>query len=159
MTSTQFATPPAPPAAAIQTKPILFGTDFSPASDAAFRKAMEMARKEGAELVIVHVYEPPSSAALADSRFTAEEMERGLRTTAQKQLDVILATAKDAGLKARGVLLPGNAAEELVSFARENGMGLLIVGTHGRTGLSKLFTGSVASRVVATAPCPVLTVR
>ena len=159
MTSTQFASPPAPPATVTATTPILFGTDFSPASDAAFRKAVEMARKEGAELVIAHVYEPPSAASLETVKFSAEEMEQSTRAGAQKQLDALLAEAKAAGIKVRGVLLPGNASEQLVSFARENGAGLLVVGTHGRTGLSKLFTGSVASRLVATAPCPVLTVR
>jgi nucleotide-binding universal stress UspA family protein len=67
--------------------------------------------------------------------------------------------AKKAGIRAVGLLLEGDPAQQIVRAARSKRAELLVVGTHGRTGLSKLFVGSVAARVVATASCPVATVR
>lgn len=151
----------APPDKAVTLKPIVFGTDFSPASKAAFSKALELARKEGAELVIVHVYEPPadlSHSGLADDVITAE-FENTIRRDAQKQLDVLLAEARAAGINARGEILAGHTAKRLAELADKSGAAMIVVGTHGRTGLKKLVVGSVASQVIATSPCPVLTVR
>lgn len=156
-------TPPtvAPPVRAISLQPIVFGTDFSPASKAAFAKALELARKEGAELVIAHVYEPPADLAhsgLADDVITAE-FENTIRRDVQKQLDVLLAEARASGVNARGEILAGHAAKELAKLAEARGAGMIVVGTHGRTGLKKLVVGSVAGQLTAVAPCPVLTVR
>jgi nucleotide-binding universal stress UspA family protein len=158
MTSTQFANPPVIPLApAPVMKRILFATDFSPASRHALRKAIDTAQKEGAELIIAHVYEPPSALSLEGVDY--QDMDRKLRATAQKELDAVAATVRANGVRVRGVLLAGNAAEGLIGVANENGVELLVMGTHGRTGLKKLVMGSVASHVVATAPCPVLTVH
>jgi nucleotide-binding universal stress UspA family protein len=162
MTSTQLVNPAAPATlTGSVTKPILFGTDFSPASDAALHKAIEMARKEGAELIIAHVYEPPagmSYSGAADEFFQADN-EVKLRTAAEKGLEPAIATARAAGVRVRGVAVPGHASHRLTDLASQNDAALLVVGTHGRTGLKALVTGSVASTLVATAPCPVLTVR
>jgi nucleotide-binding universal stress UspA family protein len=162
MTATQLVNPAAPATmTGSATKPILFGTDFSPASEAALRKAIEMARKERAELIIAHVYEPPagmSYSGAADEFFQADTEEK-LRTAAKKGLEPAIARARAAGVRVRGVAVAGHASHRLADLARENGAALLVVGTHGRTGIKKLLTGSVASSLIATAPCPVLTVR
>ncbi len=152
----------APPAQAVSVKPIVFGTDFSPASSAAFDKAVELARKEGAELVIAHVYEPPadmSHSGLADDVITAD-LEEKIRKDVEAQLDQVVARAREAGVpKVRGVVLAGHASDRLSDLAARTGAEMLILGTHGRTGLRKILTGSVASKAIVTSPCPVLTVH
>jgi nucleotide-binding universal stress UspA family protein len=156
MTPTQ-----APPAKAVTLQPIVFATDFSPASKGALEKAIELARKEGAELIVAHVYEPPASlshSGVADDLIEAE-LENTIRRDVEKQLEPVLANARTAGVKVRGEILSGQPAKRLADLAARCGAAILVVGTHGRTGLKKLVTGSVASQVIATAPCPVLTVR
>ena len=162
MTSTQLVNPAAPATlTGSATKPILVGTDFSPASDAALHKAIEMARKEGAELIIAHVYEAPdgmSYSGPADEFFQTDNEEK-LRIAAEKGLEPAIARARAAGVRVRGVAIAGHASHRLADLASQNDAALVVVGTHGRTGLKALVTGSVASNLVATAPCPVLTVR
>jgi len=82
-----------------------------------------------------------------------------VRSQAQKQLDKLLAKARAAGVRARGLLLEGVPHDRIVRAAKSRRADLVVIGTHGRTGLARLFLGSVAGRVVAAASCPVLTVR
>jgi nucleotide-binding universal stress UspA family protein len=140
---------------------ILHATDFSPASRPAFRRALDLARASRAELVVLHVmttpilYTPDGYALpQAYDRLLAD-----MQTAARKPLDRLVAGAKARGVRARGVLLEGVAHDRIVRAARSARADLLVIGTHGRTGLARLFLGSVASRVIATAPCPVLSVR
>jgi nucleotide-binding universal stress UspA family protein len=90
---------------------------------------------------------------------TYEEMAASQRAWAQKQMDRLLAKAKTARVKARAMLLEGVAHEQIVRTAKRQRAGIIVMGTHGRTGVARFFLGSVAARVAATAPCPVLTVR
>jgi nucleotide-binding universal stress UspA family protein len=143
------------------SRPILHATDFSPASRAAFAKAIELARRDRAPLLIAHVMTPPLPM-LGDgyvSPTTWDEIERSYRTASQKKLDAAVARAKAAGVRARGMLLQGLPHEQIVRAARAQRARLLVVGTHGRSGVARFFVGSVAGRVVASAPCPVVTVR
>lgn len=161
MATTPLVPSGAPAAKAVALQPIIFATDFSPASEAAFRKAMEMARKEGAELIVAHVYEPPASlshSGLADE-FIEAELEETIRKDVEKKLEPVLAKARAEGLRVRGEILAGHTPKRLAALAEKNGAALLVLGTHGRTGLKKLVIGSVAGQVIATAPCPVLTVH
>ena len=140
---------------------ILVGTDFSPASRPAIRLAVEMAAANSAALWIAHVAAPPVPLATEGyvlPRFY-EDMMLSIRADAQKRLRRLLSTARKSGVRARSLILNGVPHEALNRAARRHRADLLILGTHGRTGLARLFVGSVASRVVATAPCPVLTVR
>jgi len=141
---------------------ILHPSDFSRASGAAFKKAIEMAKAGRAELMVVHVVSPVVPMAAGEGYVSPkmyEEIAASTRAWAQKQLDKLLAKAKQAGVRAKGFVLEGSAHEQIVRFARSKHADLLVMGTHGRSGLAKLFLGSVAGRVVAAAPCPVLTVR
>lgn len=81
------------------------------------------------------------------------------RAYAQKHLDALVAKARRAGVRVKGLLVPGVAHERIARAARSRKADLVVIGTHGRTGVAKVFLGSVASRVLAIAPCPVLTVR
>jgi nucleotide-binding universal stress UspA family protein len=140
---------------------ILHPTDFSPASRAAFTHALALARAERAELLVVHVLAPvlPMVGEGYMTPRTFDDVQRSMRAQAQKQLDRLVAKAKTARVRARGLLYEGTAADAIVRAARARRARLIVMGTHGRTGLTRLLIGSVAERVVGTAPCPVLTIR
>jgi len=140
---------------------ILVATDFSPASRAAFRRAVELARANEAALWIAHVAAlpiPMSPEGYVLPRMY-DEMAQAIRADAQKRLRVLLERARKAGVRGRAVLLKGVAHEAIVRSARSHRADMIVLGTHGRTGVARFFVGSVAARVVATATCPVLTVR
>jgi nucleotide-binding universal stress UspA family protein len=140
---------------------ILHPTDFSRASGAAFAKAVEMAKANRADLLVVHVLTPviPMVGDGYVSPKVYEEIETTARSQAQTQLDRLLAKAKKAGVRVKGLLMEGVPHEQITRAARSKRADLVVIGTHGRTGLAKFFLGSVAGRVVSIAPCPVLTVR
>ena len=138
---------------------ILHATDFSAASRAAFRKAVELAKRDRAPLTIAHVLSP-QAVMMGDGYISAETWDalaRGQRQAGQKKLASLIARARAAGVRARGVLLEGQPAEQIIRASRR--AGLVVIGTHGRTGLARFILGSVASRVLAGARCPVVTVR
>jgi len=141
------------------TRRILHPSDFSTASQAAFKKAVELAKASRAELTIVHILSPvmpvPGDGYISPKVY--EELVTSSRAWANKQLAKRVARAKAAGVRAKGRLIQGVAHEQIVRAARRTD--LVVMGTHGRSGLAKFFLGSVAGRVVSAAPCPVLTVR
>jgi nucleotide-binding universal stress UspA family protein len=143
------------------TRRVLHPSDFTSFSRAAFRKAIEMTKANRAELLVIHVLRPvvpvPGDAYISPKMY--DELASSARSFAQKQLDKLLAQTKKARVRARGFLLEGPPHEEIIRFARARRVDLIVMGTHGRAGLAKLFVGSVADRVVASASCPVLTVR
>jgi nucleotide-binding universal stress UspA family protein len=142
---------------------VLHPTDFSKASGPAFARALGEARQQRSELVLAHVLTPVVPMAGAGEGYIApstyEQMAASQRAWAQKQMDRLLTKAKAARVKARALLLEGVAHEQIVRAAKRAGAGVIVMGTHGRTGVARFFLGSVAARVAATAPCPVLTVR
>ena len=140
---------------------ILHPTDFSRASTAAFKRAVEMAKGNRAELLLVHVM-VPAVPLMGDGYVSPkvyEDLEAAAQAAAQKQLRKLVEKAKQAGARVKGLLLEGVAHERIAQAARSRKADLVVIGTHGRTGFAKLFLGSVASRVLAVSPCPVLTVR
>jgi nucleotide-binding universal stress UspA family protein len=143
------------------TRRILHPSDFSPASGAAFKKAVDMAKAGRAELLVAHVISPivPLSGEGYISPKTFDDIAASSRAWAKKQLDRLVAKAKKSGVRAKGLLAEGSAHEQIVRLARTKRADMVVMGTHGRSGFAKLILGSVAGRVVATAPCPVLTVR
>jgi len=143
------------------TRRVLHPSDFTSFSRAALRKAIELAKANRAELFLVHVVNPvvpvPGDAYISPKMY--DDLAGSARAFAQKQLDKLSAQVKKARVKSRAFVLEGAPAEEIVRFARGRRVDLIVMGTHGRAGLAKLFVGSVADRVVAAASCPVLTVR
>jgi universal stress protein A len=119
---------------------ILFPTDFSPASEAAGGIARTMARQAGARLHVLHVVPP-----VTDPSLGAESLTR-------------VAASLGEGLRVETALLSGRAGRNIVDYARDKQIDLIVVGTHGRTGISHAILGSVAETVVRLAPCLVLTV-
>jgi len=143
------------------TRRILHPSDFSAASNAALKKAIEMAKASRAELLIVPVINPivPVAGEGYVSPKMYEDLAASTRAWARKQLDRLLVKAKKSGVRGKGVLAEGAAHEQIARIAKTKRADLVVMGTHGRSGFAKLFLGSVAGRVVAAAPCPVLTVK
>ena len=139
---------------------ILVATDFTEASTPAFKEAILMAKENGAELMIAHAYQPPNMVE-ADTVAPGiyEEWDGNLRAEVNRKLGVLVEEAGKAGVDASPLILKGDPWETITDAAKEKESDLVIMGTHGRKGMSRLFLGSVASRVTATAPCPVMTVR
>ena len=140
---------------------ILHPSDFSRASRPAFAAAVDFAKAHRAELLVVHVLAPtiPMGSGGYISPKLYGDLEASARAYGQKELDALVATAKKAGVRAQAMLLDGSAHVGIARAARSKRADLIVIGTHGRTGLARLFLGSVAGRVVATATCPVMTVR
>jgi len=140
---------------------ILYPSDFSPASRPAFKRAVELAKSLRSQLLIVHVMAPPPI--IGEGYITPETVETLLqsqRQAAQRQLRVLVARARAAGGRVSSLLLEtGVTHEQIVRVARRKRADMIVMGTHGRTGLTRLLLGRVAARVIATAGCPVLTVR
>jgi nucleotide-binding universal stress UspA family protein len=139
---------------------IMVATDLTPASEPALKEAVEMAKEKGSQLVITHVYQLPSQTeADAAAPGIYDAWDQNLRTAVEKRLQPLVEDAKKAGVNARALVLSGAAYEAIAEAAEKNNADLLVMGTHGRKGVSRFFVGSVASRVISTAPCPVMTVR
>jgi nucleotide-binding universal stress UspA family protein len=141
---------------------VVHATDFSAAARPAFRAALAWARRRRARLHLVHVVAPPVMI-LEDSFLSARSWRRlealGLRA-ARRRLAALQAGARKAGVAtAATVVRSAVPFDAIVRTARRTGADLVVVGTHGRSGLARIALGSVAERVVALAPCPVLTVR
>lgn len=133
---------------------ILHPTDFSELCHPAFELACALARDFGAELIVCHVSPPPVTG-ITDG--VVVEIPTGAAEYTMAQLKGI--TLKDANMKIRHELVRGDPATEIVRLANDNKADLIVMGSHGRSGLSRLLLGSVAEKVLRTAPCPVLTVK
>ena len=135
--------------------------DFSDASRAALEVAADLARRTGAELVLLHAYPIPGYTFPDGSVVASPKMMQDLADQAEKHLGEWRADAEKLVGAPRVAMdkAVGEPAAEIVSFAEEKGIDLLVLGTHGRTGLEHALMGSVAERVVRRARCPVLTVR
>ena len=126
--------------------------DFSERSQYALWLACALARDYGARLIIVHVAAAPT---LAYGEGVVPPSPEELRAAAKEQLDRL--PVPHANVERR--LEQGHAATEILRVAQKVNADLIIMGTHGRTGLGRLLMGSVAEQVVRHAPCPVLTVK
>lgn len=133
---------------------ILFPTDFSPAGDEALKLATSLARDKGAVLFIVHVEEPVAMYAAGEF---PEAIAEPPTDELLKQLEEV--KPADPSVKVEHRLLKGDPAEALVQFADDENVDMIVMGTHGRTGFSRLLMGSVAEHVVRKANCPVLSYK
>jgi nucleotide-binding universal stress UspA family protein len=146
----------------ITLKNILVATDFSEPSDAALRYGRALAQNFKATLHVVHVVGQMSSLVYGAEAYAGSipELQQDVEDAARKQLDDLLVDHDAHPLPTRCILLTSNApAVAIVDYAGRERIDLIVTGTHGRGGVAHLLMGSVAERVVRTAPCPVLTVR
>lgn len=133
---------------------ILVPTDFSAPSIDALHYARELASGRGATLIALHVVDPFHP----DWRMDTGTLQRAAHAQAQHRLQELLARELP-GARAIPELREGHPVEEITAVARKCGADLIVIATHGRSGLQHVLLGSVAERVVRQAPCPVLVVR
>jgi nucleotide-binding universal stress UspA family protein len=145
---------------AIRIQRILFPTDFSSHSATAAKYACELATKFASELHLLHTLEV-HLAATPDfgMGFDLPRYIQESRAAASKSLASVLDPQWSAGQRVVQVVVEGSPNVEIVRYARQEKIDLIVLATHGRTGVAHLLIGSVAESVVRTAPCPVLTVR
>lgn len=140
---------------------LLIPTDFSPASDIALEYGLDLATRFGARVEVLHVIDDFSVLAAYPDGFYAElpGLRDQLRTEAEDRLRTLEARYQTAGVPFATEIVIGRPARAIVREATDRGVDLIVMGTHGRSGFEHLVLGSVAERVLRTAPCPVLTVR
>ena len=135
-------------------------TDFSDCAEEAWAFAQRIAETLGSEVVLVHVFvEAPLYGDPALPVGSAWEVVEEARKWVADELDKWAARARAKGVTVRPVMRTGSPAKEIVDTVTEEGADLVVMGTHGRGGVSRVLLGSVADRVIRLAPCPVLTVR
>lgn len=144
----------------IALKRILVPTDFSPTSDVALTYGRALAEAFGASMYLLHVLENPLLQNVASEVYVPppdfyEEWEHAVR----ERLDRAIPSADRGSLDVSCDVRSGSPFVEIIQFAREQDIDLIVMGTHGRGAVAHVFIGSVAERVVRKAPCPVLTVR
>ena len=146
----------------IALKNILVATDFSEASDAALTYGRTLARTFGVTLHVLHVTENVYLQAFGLETYTpsVSDIQHEVDEAARKRLDELVLDSDNSGPATRKVLRTASSpARTITDYAGEERIDLIVMGTHGRGGVAHLLMGSVAERVVRTAPCPVLTVR
>jgi nucleotide-binding universal stress UspA family protein len=132
---------------------ILHPTDFSDQAAAALSMAEALARDYGARLVVLHVLPPPPVIGGEMGSYIPEPDDPA------ELWEKLNAIKPEGAICVERFLVKGEAAEEIVRMARGENADLVVMGTHGRTGLGRLLMGSVAECVMRKAPCPVLTVK
>ena len=142
-----------------EIKRILCPIDFSETSEHALRYAIDLASRLGADVRMVHAYQLPTYALPDGALLARPDFVQELTTELQKQLDELIHRYSGHGVDLEGKIVEGLAFSEVSRVAKEEGADLIVMGTHGRTGMKHLLLGSVAERVVRTAEIPVLTVR
>ena len=145
-------------------KKILVATDFSAGADAALELALALRQQLGASVTLLHVYDAPNvyTEVYPFGVDLIAEMERGAREAMTALVERAKARAAVLGGESSpitGTVVAGVPQHTIVEIAADADYDLIVVGTHGRTGLRRVMIGSVAERVVRRAPCAVLTVR
>ena len=139
---------------------ILAPTDFSELSKQGLTSALELAAAFGAKLLLLHVVEPPPYPVegIVPSHLGATLLD-DLERQASNDLAQMLSETQGSKLEVARRVVVGIPYRKIVEVAEEEKSDLIVMTTHGRTGLSHLVMGSVAEKIVRTAPCPVLTIR
>ena len=141
-------------------KSILFPTDFSEGALSALPHAADLARNCGAKLYMLHVvYDIATASGMYVPHVSVDEMYKELEKGALKELQTFGLEERKSIKDVEYSVLRGVPYEEILTFAREKGVDMIVIGTHGRKGLDRFLFGSTAEKVVRYAQCPVLTVR
>ena len=138
--------------------PLLYPTDFSPVAHGAWPMAEALAIASGAQVIVLHVMpEVPEDSGTSPTE--RARLESHYRRQAEQSIADLLAKSTLPKARVRRILTHGVAEEQIVNHAFTLGAGLIVMGTHGWSGLLRWALGSAARRVIRAAPCPVLTVR
>jgi nucleotide-binding universal stress UspA family protein len=137
----------------LHLRTILHPTDLTAPSENAFHLACSLARDHGAKLIVLHVTEPRLPAGMMPRRKPSPQYFKDRQRELRREIPPV------DGVVTKYVVREGNAEEAILEVAQHWDVDLVVMGTHGRTGLKNLFVGSVAEKVVRQATCPVLTVK
>jgi len=141
-------------------KTILFATDFSESSDYAFGRALTLARKFNARLLVLHVInEPVDLRGFYVPHISFDKLEEEIEEGAQKMMEKFCRTHIRDYDNYESFIVPGIPYDEVIKKAVAEGADLIVMGTHGRTGLDHVLFGSTAEKVVRKSPIPVMTIR
>jgi len=140
-------------------KRILVATDFSDTANAAFDYAVDLARQLGAKVTALHAYELPVYGFPNGALVASVEMATRIMTSAQEALDAACKARASKGVEITPIVRQGVTWEEVHRVAEEVDADLIVIGTHGRKGLSRALLGSVAEKIIRTATRPVLTIH
>jgi nucleotide-binding universal stress UspA family protein len=138
----------------MNARKILVPIDFSSGSDAALELAASLARDSKAKLLITHVQVPPLATGGGEFIYTAPEPP-----TQELQARLAKVSPKDPSIPVEHRLLHGDPSDCIVKLAEDEKVDFIVMGTHGRRGLTRILMGSVAELVVRWAKCPVVTVK
>ncbi len=144
----------------MKIKKILFPTDFTEGSKNALPYAVDMAKTYGAKLYLMHViYDIATASGLHVPHASVDQMYSELQETAKKELERFGLRDREGLKDVEFSINRGVPYEEILKFAKDNNIDLIVIGTHGRKGLDRVLFGSTAERVVRNSSCPVMTVR
>lgn len=144
----------------MEIKKILFPTDFSEGALNALSYAVDLAKNYGAKLYIFHaIYDVVTASGWYVPHISFDEMYKEVESAARKELEKFGLEEKRGLKDIEHIIVKGVPYEEILKFAKENNIDLIVIGTHGRKGLDRALFGSTAERVVRNSTCPVLTVR
>jgi len=147
------------PSSPFKIKKILVPVDFSPCSRKALKYALALAKEHAAELCLLYVVPPPSYPVGEFGAIEYGDLVSDMRVSGEKQLIAMAVDDVGSAAPVDTVVRTGAPASEIVRAAQELGTDIVVISTHGHTGLKHVFLGSVAEHVIRTAPCPVLVVR
>jgi nucleotide-binding universal stress UspA family protein len=139
---------------------VLVATDFSDVADAALTYGSELARRFGARLHVIHIAENAFMLNVGAAGYVSDvsEIQREIDEEARRQIEACT-TAIEPRPTTTIISAGSSPAYGIIDYAKEHDIDLIVIGTHGRGGVTRMLLGSVAEKVVRTAPCPVLTVH
>jgi len=143
----------------IPIRVILVPLDFSAHSVAALDRAVDFAKAFGAKIHLLHSYAVPMHGVMPYDFAIPDGLWDGIRKAAESKLEEFRQRIVSAGVEANSEVSPALPSEAIMTATREIDADLIIMGTHGHTGLKHILLGSVAERTIRLAPCPVLTVK
>jgi nucleotide-binding universal stress UspA family protein len=143
----------------IAIKKILVPLDFSDQADKVLDWAAHLAEEHGSALVLLHVYHLPVEFQQLEGAYLPPDFWTNVKKEAEQQLAAYAAKLADRNFEVVPLVREGYPATVIVEETETQGADMIVIGTHGHTGLKHLLLGSIAERVVQKAPCPVLTVK
>jgi nucleotide-binding universal stress UspA family protein len=143
----------------IEVRRILAPVDFSDNTPPILEWAAHLAEEHGSSVVLLHAYHLPVEFQQLEGAYLPPDFWASVKTDAEQQLGALAVQLREKGLTAETAVCEGYAATVIVEEAAARDVDLIVIGTHGLSGLKHLLLGSIAERVVQKAPCPVLTVK
>lgn len=144
----------------MEFKTILFATDFSEGSDFAFQAALSLVQKYEGKLIVIHIInEPVDLRGFYVPHISFDKLEEEIEQGAEKLMEKFCRTHIKDFSNYETFVLPGIPYDEIIKKAEEFETDLIVMGTHGRTGLDHVLFGSTAEKVVRKSPIPVMTIR